>query len=119
MEKISEFKFEVQYAPGIENVLADTLSWLYSNDAPATVHTRSEYMYHDVIDNDVFLKHDISIPLCTNIEAAAVTLGVETGWPETGHEFAAQMKNTFFLKGPQEQMEGEDRDKKLTIKIPV
>ena len=119
MEKISEFNFEVQYAPGVENVLADALSRLYSNDAPGTVRARSEYTYHDIINNDVLLKHDISMPLCTSIEAAAVTLGAETGRPEMGREFAARMKNLFVLKGPREQTEGEGRDKKLTIKIPA
>jgi hypothetical protein len=102
MEKISEFNFDVEYAPGIENVLADALSRLYSNDAPGTVCARSEYTYHDVIDNDVLLTHDIMMPMRTSLEAASVMLGAETGRPETGHEFAARMKDIFVLKGPQE-----------------
>jgi hypothetical protein len=102
MEKISEFNFEVEYAPGIENVLADALSRLYSNDTPGTVHARSEYTYHDVIDNDVLLTHDISMPVHTDMEAASVTLGAKTGQLETGREFAARMKDFFVLKGPRE-----------------
>ena len=100
MEKISEFNFEVQYAQGVENVLANALSRLYSNDTPRTVHARFEYMYHDIINNDVLLKHDISMPLCMSIKAAAGMLGAETGQPEMGHKFVAQMKNLFVLKGP-------------------
>ena len=119
MEKISEFNFEVEYAPGVENVLADALSRMYSNDAPGTVRARSEYTYHDVIDNDVLLTHGISMPVLTGLEAAAVTLGAESGRPETSREFAARMRNFFVLKGPRERKEGEDRDKKLTIKIPA
>ena len=119
MEKISEFNFEVEYAPGVENVLADALSRMYSNDAPGTVRARSEYTYHDVIDNDVLLTHRISMPILTGLEAAAVTLGAESGRPETSREFAARMRNFFVLKGPRERKEGEDRDKKLTIKIPA
>ena len=102
MEKISEFNFEVEYIPGIENVLADALSRLYSNDAPGMVRARSEYTYHDIIDNDVLLMHDISMPVRTNLEATSVTLGVESGRPETGCEFAAWMKDFFVLKGPRE-----------------
>ncbi|KIK53994.1 hypothetical protein GYMLUDRAFT_249892 [Collybiopsis luxurians FD-317 M1] len=37
LEKISEFNFKVRYVPGIENVLADALSRLYSNDKSGTV----------------------------------------------------------------------------------
>ena len=102
MEKISEFNFEVEYAPGVENVLADALSRMYSNDAPGTVRARSEYTYHDVIDNDVLLTHGISMPVLTGLEAAAVTLGAESGRPETSREFAARMRNFFVLKGPRE-----------------
>jgi hypothetical protein len=69
----------VQYVAGVDNMLADVLSRLYSNDAPGTVRARSEYTYHNVINNDVLLHHDISMPLCMNIEAAAVTLGAESG----------------------------------------
>lgn len=43
LEQISEFNFEVQYVPGVDNVLADALSRMYSHDAPGTVHA-------DVVD---------------------------------------------------------------------
>jgi len=82
MEKISEFDFEVVYVPGVENMLADALSCMYSNDAPGTVHARSEYMYHDVISNDVLLSHGISMPVFAGMEAATVVpraLGAEMG----------------------------------------
>jgi hypothetical protein len=92
----------VEYAPGIENVLADALLRLYSNDAPGTVRARSEYTYHDVIDNDVLLTHNITMPMCASLEAVSMMLGAETGQPEMGREFAARMKDFLFLKGPQE-----------------
>ena len=38
IEKISSFDFEVMYVPGMENVVADALSQMYSNDIPGTVH---------------------------------------------------------------------------------
>jgi hypothetical protein len=119
MEKISKFNFEVEYVAGIKNVLVDLLPRFYSNDVPGTVHARSEYTYHDMIDNNVLLTHDISVLVCMNLEAVSVMLGAESGQLEMGHEFAAQIRNFLVLKGPQEQKEGEDRDRKLTIKIPA
>lgn len=52
-KKISMFDFEILYVPGTENVVADALSRMYSNDAPGTVHTASEYTYFDVVNDDV------------------------------------------------------------------
>ena len=93
----------------MENVLVDSLLRLYSNDVPSTVWARSKYTYHDMIDNDVLLQHNItnSMPICTNMEVASVTLGAGTGCPKTGHEFEACMRDFFILKGPREQKEGE------------
>jgi hypothetical protein len=48
IEKIGEFDFEVQYLPGVENLLPDALSRMYAFDAPGTVRTPSEYTEHDV-----------------------------------------------------------------------
>jgi hypothetical protein len=71
MEKISEFIFEVMYVPGGENMLADALSCMYSNDAPGTVHARSEYTYHNVVNNNALLVHSISMPVLTNLKAVS------------------------------------------------
>jgi len=108
--------------PGVENVLADALSCMYSNDAPGTVHARSEYTYHDVISNDALLSHGISMLVFAGMEAATVVPrapGAEMGQPETSHEFATRIRDHFVLKGPREQMEGRNGSKKLTIKIPA
>ena len=43
IEKISEFDFDVVYVPGSENVVADSLSHMYSADSPGTARTSSEY----------------------------------------------------------------------------
>ena len=40
------------YIAGSENVVADALLWMYANDSPGTVCARSEYTYHDVVDDD-------------------------------------------------------------------
>ena len=122
MEKISKFDFEVVYVPGVENMLADALSRMYSNNTPGTVHARSEYMYHDVISNDALLSHGISMLVFAGMEVVMVVPrapGAEMGQPETSHELATRMRDHFVLKGPQEQMEGGNGSKKLTIKIPV
>src|SRR6266567_621117 len=60
LEKISEFDFEVIYVPGTENVVADALSRLYSNDDSQTVRSRSEYTYFGVLDED---QPEVSIPM--------------------------------------------------------
>jgi hypothetical protein len=140
LEKISSFDFEVVYVPGEENSVADTLSRIYSNDAPGTVRSRSEYTYHDVVDEDLeFNQQDI--PILAGLEAKAAVqkpsrkpqskvLGAETGRPETGREFAARMKDHFVLRGPGERKEGGNSTQttsaeptppkdRLTIKLPT
>jgi hypothetical protein len=72
IEKISSFDFEIEYVPGAENVFADALSRIYSNEAPGTVRARSEYTYHDVIDMDVLELSAISMPVFAGGEAAAL-----------------------------------------------
>ena len=42
MDVSAEFDFEIKYLPGEENTLADSLSRIYSNDAPETVRAQSE-----------------------------------------------------------------------------
>jgi hypothetical protein len=73
VEKISSFAFDIVYIPGVENVLVDALSCLYLEDAPGTVQARSEYTYHDIVDNDVLLMHAVSMPLLTGAEAVSVS----------------------------------------------
>jgi hypothetical protein len=70
IDKISEFDFEVVYIPGAENILADALSCIYSNDAPGTVHATSEYTQHDKAQV-YFAVQGISMPLLTGTEAMA------------------------------------------------
>ena len=43
IEKISEFDFKVEYVLGVDNILADALSRLYSNDRAGMVRSSSEY----------------------------------------------------------------------------
>ena len=116
LEKISSFDFEVVYVPGEENSVADTLSRMYSNDAPGTVHSRTEYTYHDVVDDDLEVNQQ-DIPILAGLEAKVAVkrppckprskpLGAETGRPETGREFAARMRDHFILRGPRERKEG-------------
>jgi len=135
MEKISEFDFEVIYIPGSENILSDALSRLYSYDGPGTVCARSEYTYHDIIDNDSLEVHSVSMPLLVGPEAASISLGdsmgmgdldgtsdpgpsvprnrhmaiepAESDCPETSREFAACVSRGFVFCGPQQREEGE------------
>ena len=74
MEKLSEFDFVVEYVPGADNVLADALSRIYSNDAPGTVRAPSEYTEHDELAAHVpseGLSEIISMPVLVGLEAMA------------------------------------------------
>ena len=74
MEKISAFTFKVVYIEGSENVVADALSRIYSNDSPGTLRSRSEYTYHDVLDDDTSAVEDKDfLPVLAGIEARVVT----------------------------------------------
>ena len=83
----------------------------YSNDKPGTVRARSEYTYHDVIDNDALLSHNITMPVLVDTEATfnspnLFAMQTRTGGKrvETSWEFACRMKNKcFILHGPREQ----------------
>ena len=74
LEKISSFSFKVVYIEGSENVVADALSRLYSNDSPGTQRSRSEFTYHDVVDDDtsVIESGDV-LPVLAGIEAHVAT----------------------------------------------
>ena len=93
LEKISSFIFEVVYVPGSENVVADALSRMYSNDSAGTERVRSEYSYHDVTDDDTSSLQELQL---AGMQAVVATTrpsrsaaGAETGRPETSKEFAS------------------------------
>ena len=75
VEKISSFDFEVVYIAGSENVVADALSRLYANVSHGTVRTQSEYMYHDVVDDDTSLVEvrERELPILAGLEARVAT----------------------------------------------
>jgi hypothetical protein len=123
-EKISEFDFEIVYVPGTENVVADALSRMYSNDSNGTIRAPSEYTYFDVINDDIEVDGtlDATVPILAGIDATLAAqrkpraarkepVPAETGRPETSKEFAARMKGHFALRGPRQRKEGEGEDK--------
>lgn len=72
LEKISSFNFEVIYVPSSENVVADALSWLYSNDLTGTICAPLEFTSYDVSDDDVSISR-LSAPLLAGMEAVVAT----------------------------------------------
>ena len=70
LEKISSFSFEVVYITGSENVVADALSRMYSNDSLGTVRAASEFTYHDVLDDD-------TLPVLDDMGELLILAGVE------------------------------------------
>ena len=74
--KISLFTFQVVYIEGSENVMADALSRLYSNDSPGTIRSQSEFTYHDVVDDDTStVQQDLpsDVPILAGMEARVAT----------------------------------------------
>jgi hypothetical protein len=124
LEKISSFIFEVEYAAGSENVLADALSRIYSNDSPGTIRARSEFTEFDAMDEEPMVLVTNSV-LLAGMEAVVAThrpsdLGAESGRPETSKEFAQRMKNKFVLRGPQERTKGgSGSDEPLTTQQSI
>ena len=121
LEKISSFVFEVVYVAGSDNVLADSLSRLYSNDAPGTVRAQSEFTEFDITDEEPMQLDTTNMVLLAGIDAIVATHrdsnlpGAETGRPESSKEFAQRMKTKFILRGPQERTKGgKIQNKKLT-----
>ncbi|THG94498.1 hypothetical protein EW026_g6987 [Hermanssonia centrifuga] len=116
IEKISEFNFTVEYLPGLENILPDALSRMYSNDAPGTVRAASEYTIFDD-DEDLPLRlasFAITVPVLTSTEGRAsqanrpprrsprLATPADTGRPETSKEFSKRIKKVV-LHGPRAQ----------------
>jgi len=118
LEKIGPFDFEVVYVPGSENVIADALSRIYSNEAPGIIRAKSEYTYYDIVNDDVNVGMG-EMPILAGLEAItavrrkAPVPGAETGRPETSKEFAARVQGHFVLRGPRERKEGGNISHKL------
>ena len=103
LEKISSFDFEVVYVPSSENVLANALSQIYSNDSPETVRAASEYTYLKVVDDDTSaLPQEGPVPVLAGLEAHVMTL-CHPPRPESAREFAKQVASHFALCGLWEQ----------------
>jgi hypothetical protein len=70
IQKCSGLDFELVYVKGTENVLADALSRMYSNESPGTVRARSEYSFHDDFKNKMLAlaSSAISMPVATGAE---------------------------------------------------
>ncbi|KAG5330251.1 hypothetical protein C0989_009131 [Termitomyces sp. Mn162] len=73
IEKVAEFNFEIMYVPGMENILSDALSRLYSNEQAGTVRARSKYTYFDVVDNDSLVLQSVTMPVLVGLEGVSIT----------------------------------------------
>ena len=101
-------------------MVADALLRLYLNDLPGTQCARSEFTYHDVMDDDTSHVEDVALILA-GIEAKVATrCSVRVCHPtkkalageelESSVDFASCLKDHFVLRGPAEQKEGRSTD---------
>ena len=117
LEKISTFSFKMVYIEGSENVVADALSRLYSGDSSGTQRLKSEYTYHDVVNDDTLtVGTDLDVLLLlSGIEAHVATqrgsrvhkptekvVQGRDEEPESSQDFAAWFHGCFILHGPAE-----------------
>ena len=136
LEKISSFTFEVVYIAGSENVVADALSRIYSNDSMGTERAKSEFTYHDVVDDDTISSERYTsrelLPVLAGVEAIVATRRgsrvrqpsqkavmaalnnstAVTDTPEPPTPVRTRKKSRFALKGPSlpdESTEGGNR----------
>ena len=67
--------FKVIYIEGSENMVANTLSRIYANDSPGTIHSNSEFTSHDVLDDDTSQLDSAAadIPILAGMEACVAT----------------------------------------------
>jgi hypothetical protein len=80
IEALSEFNFEIVYIEGVNNILSDALSRLYSNDAAGTVRSPMEYTQYDEDYPAEYLSTlGISLPLFVGVEANALTTRSKSG----------------------------------------
>jgi hypothetical protein len=70
-ETIGEFDFNIEYLPGVENVLPDVLSRLYEFDMPGTVRAPSEYVALEGNTIDLSVAGLITMPVTVGLEASA------------------------------------------------
>ena len=75
LEKMGTFLFKVVYIEGSENVVADALSRMYSNDSAGTVRAESEFTTYDVEDDDTARVDSASVdfPVLAGMEACIAT----------------------------------------------
>ncbi len=117
LEKLSRFDFEVVYVPGPENLLSDALSRLYSNEQPGTVRARSEYTYHDVIDNDNMPAHAVTMPVHVGMEGEATLMAVTRGRARRQPTGNSGARKDTALPG-ERQEGGSDTVRTKTTEIP-
>jgi hypothetical protein len=73
IESLFDFDFDVDYVEGLLNVLSDALSRVYSNDAPGTVRSPSEYARQDEdYPPDDFHLLDVTMPVLVGLEVNPV-----------------------------------------------
>lgn len=122
LEEISEFNFEIIHVPGAQNLLADTLSRLYSDEPCGTVHAVSEYLLE--VDDDRPAKLILSLISAPCYTGSPLFLGAarKTKAPSRGRVAFPNAKQVVLrLKDLSVPLEGETAqlDSSKITEIPI
>ncbi|EJD36136.1 hypothetical protein AURDEDRAFT_174811 [Auricularia subglabra TFB-10046 SS5] len=88
----NEFDFHVEYVPGEKNVLADSLSRIYSDDQPGTVRTTTEIIRDNDESSEDESESDIPMSAPVFVGRAVLRMGDDDETPTSAPRRSARIR---------------------------